>query len=98
LAVKEKSMLMAAEMERVLGYGDVAVNLAVTSLVANQWLYDNEQSSADWITKYIQGWVDRAEANDGIVPDNVAPNGEVGGLHDGRWFGGHYGWTWPHGF
>ena len=98
LAVKEKSMLMAAEMERVLGYGDVAVNLAVTSLIANQWLYDNEQSSADWINKYIQGWVDRAKANDGIVPDNVAPNGEVGGLHDGRWFGGHYGWTWPHGF
>ena len=98
LAVKEKSMLMASEMERVLGYGDVAVNLAVTSLIANQWLYDNEQSSADWINKYIQGWVDRAEANDGIVPDNVAPNGEVGGLHDGRWFGGHYGWTWPHGF
>ena len=98
LAVKEKSMLMASEMERVLGYGDVAVNLAVTSLIANQWLYDNEQSSADWINKYIQGWVDRAEANDGIIPDNVAPNGEVGGLHDGRWFGGHYGWTWPHGF
>ena len=98
LAVKEKSMLMASEMERVLGYGDVAVNLAVTSLIANQWLYDNEQSSADWINKYIQGWVDRAKANDGIVPDNVAPNGEVGGLHDGRWFGGHYGWTWPHGF
>ena len=98
LAVKEKSILMASEMERVLGYGDVAVNLAVTSLIANQWLYDNEQSSADWINKYIQGWVDRAEANDGIVPDNVAPNGEVGGLHDGRWFGGHYGWTWPHGF
>ena len=67
-------------------------------MIANQWLYDNEQSSADWINKYIQGWVDRAEANDGIVPDNVAPNGEVGGLHDGRWFGGHYGWTWPHGF
>ena len=98
LAVKEKSILMASEMERVLGYGDVAVNLAVTSLIANQWLYDNEQSSADWINKYIQGWVDRAEANDGIIPDNVAPNGEVGGLHDGRWFGGHYGWTWPHGF
>jgi hypothetical protein len=98
LSVKENSMRMADEMERILGYGDVTINLAATSLVANNWLYENNQSAADWVSRYIQGWVDRAEANDGIIPDNVAPNGEVGGLHDGRWFGGHYGWTWPHGF
>jgi hypothetical protein len=32
-----------------------------------------------------------------MLPDNVSPDGDVGGLHEGRWFGGHYGWTWPHG-
>jgi hypothetical protein len=98
LSNKENAMRMAEHMEKILGYGDVAVNLAATSLVANDWLYDHRDSSASWIKRYIQGWVDRANANDGIIPDNVAPDGNVGGLHDGRWFGGHYGWTWPHGF
>jgi hypothetical protein len=27
----------------------------------------------------------------------VGPSGAVGELHGGRWYGGHYGWTWPHG-
>ena len=94
----EKAMLMAKEMERVLGYGDVAVNLAATSLVTNYWLYDNDPAAADWVLEYLGGWAQRAQANDGIIPDNVSIDGVVGGLHDGRWYGGHYGWTWPHGF
>ena len=32
------------------------------------------------------------------MPDNVGPDGIVGGLLDGRWYGGHYGWSWPHGW
>ena len=39
----------------------------------------------------------RAAGNGGLIPDNVSPDGTAGGMHDGRWFGGHYGWTWPHG-
>jgi hypothetical protein len=35
--------------------------------------------------------------NGGIVLDNVGPDGTVGSLLDGRWYGGHYGWSWPHG-
>jgi len=77
--------------------GDVAVNLAATSLVANRWLYDGDEASAQWLQTYVDGWRARAAENAGLIPDNVAPDGVVGGLHDGRWHGGHYGWTWPHG-
>lgn len=87
---------MSRAMQRAAA-GDVAVNLASTGLVANGWLYDHDPASADWVTRYVEGWHQRAAANGGLVPDNVAPDGTVGGLHDGRWYGGHYGWTWPHG-
>lgn len=77
--------------------GDTAVNLAATSLVANRWLYDGDSAASAWISRYVEGWHERARLNGGLIPDNVAPDGSVGGLQDGRWFGGHYGWTWPHG-
>ena len=32
------------------------------------------------------------------MPDNVGPDGVVGSLLEGRWYGGHYGWSWPHGW
>ncbi|WP_457101287.1 hypothetical protein [Microbacterium sp. P5_E9] len=88
--------LMGAEMRR-RAHGDVAVNLGATSLVANHWLYDGDQRAAAWITRYVDGWLERARANGGLLPDNVGPDGIVGSLQDGRWYGGHYGWTWPHG-
>lgn len=87
---------MGAEMQRRAA-GDVAVNLAATSLLTNFWLYGGDPAAARWVTDYVDGWVERAAANGGLIPDNVGPDGSVGGLHDGRWFGGHYGWTWPHG-
>lgn len=88
--------LMGAEMRR-RAHGDVAVNLGATSLVANHWLYDGDARAADWILRYVDGWLDRARANGGLLPDNVGPDGVVGSLQDGRWHGAHYGWTWPHG-
>jgi hypothetical protein len=91
-----KADLMGAEMRR-RAHGDVAVNLAATSLVANHWLYDGDQQAAEWITDYVDGWRTRADANGGLMPDNVGPDGTVGSLQDGHWYGGHYGWTWPHG-
>ncbi|WP_395244194.1 hypothetical protein ACGGZK_19030 [Agromyces sp. MMS24-K17] len=87
---------MGRAMQR-LAAGDVPVNLAATSLVANRWLFDGDAESADWVVRYVDGWRDRAAANGGLLPDNVAPDGTVGGLHEGRWYGGHYGWGWPHG-
>lgn len=96
LADPAKALAMGEAMQRAAA-GDVVVNLASTSLVANRWLYDGDPASAAWIERYVGGWGERARANGGLVPDSVAPDGTVGGLHGGGWFGGHYGWTWPHG-
>ncbi|MGY6026471.1 hypothetical protein [Streptomyces spinosirectus] len=89
---------LGEEMRRRLGSGDTAVNLAATGLVLNAWIVTGEQRYADWITEYVGAWRERAAANGGILPDNVAPDGTVGGLLEGRWYGGHYGWSWPHGW
>jgi hypothetical protein len=88
---------MGAAMRERIGRGDVAVNLAATSLAVNAWLYDGEDRYRDWALRYIGAWQRRAEANNGVIPDNVGPSGIVGELHGGRWYGGNYGWQWPHG-
>ncbi|MEU8145075.1 hypothetical protein [Nonomuraea sp. NPDC048901] len=88
---------MGAAMSERIGRGDVAVNLAATSLAVNAWLYDGDDRYRDWALRYIGAWQERATANDGVLPDNVGPSGKVGELHGGRWYGGNYGWQWPHG-
>ena len=87
---------MADEMQRRAA-GDVPVNLAATTLPALRWLDDGDEASAAWIRRYVEGWIQRAADNGGLLPDNVGPDGVTGSLHDGRWWGGHYGWAWPHG-
>ncbi|MGF0115210.1 hypothetical protein ACQFYA_02635 [Promicromonospora sp. Marseille-Q5078] len=96
LADPARAQLMGDELQRRAA-GDTAVNLAATSLVTNRWLYDGDAASGAWVARYVDGWRERAAAAGGLMPDNVAPDGTVGGLHDGAWYGGHYGWTWPHG-
>lgn len=97
LADPANARRMADEMQRRAA-GDVPVNLAATSLPALRWLDDADDASAGWIRRYVEGWLARADANGGLLPDNVGPDGTVGALQEGRWWGGHYGWTWPHGF
>ena len=97
LADPSNAARMGEQMRIRLGRGDVAVNLAATTLVVNSWLYDHDPAAAAWVDQYVSGWAERAAGNDGILPDNVGESGRVGELHDGRWYGGHYGWTWPHG-
>ncbi|WUH89588.1 hypothetical protein OG900_05105 [Streptomyces sp. NBC_00433] len=89
---------LGAEMRRRMGEGDTAVNLSAAGLVLNAWIISGEQRYADWIADYVGAWRERAAANGGLLPDNVAPDGTVGGLLEGRWYGGHYGWSWPHGW
>jgi hypothetical protein len=88
---------MGAAMQDRMGRGDTAVNLTATTLAVNAWLYSHDDTLRDWALGYIDAWRERAAANGGVLPDNVGPSGDVGELHEGAWFGGHYGWTWPHG-
>lgn len=89
--------LTGPAVQRRLGRGDVAVNLASTALVANGFLATGDDRFAEWVGRYVGGWCDRASANGGLMPDNVGLDGVVGQYLDGRWYGGHYGWSWPHG-
>ena len=89
---------LTTEMTTRMGVGDTAVNLAATGLVLNAWILTGSPRYRDWIEQYVGAWWQRATANEGIVPDNVGPDGVVGSLLDGRWYGGHYGWSWPHGW
>jgi hypothetical protein len=78
--------------------GDVPVNLAITSMVTNAYLYSGEQKYKAWVKEYLEAWMQRAAENNGIIPDNVGLSGKVGEYIDGKWYGGNYGWTWPHGW
>jgi hypothetical protein len=93
---------MGEAMQVRMGRGDVSTNLFVTSLIANAYLMtpalDRRATYRRWITDYVDGWSKRARDNGGLIPDNVGLNGRVGEDLDGRWYGGLYGWTWPHGW
>jgi hypothetical protein len=89
---------LTGRMTARMGAGDTAVNLAAAGLVLNAWILTGDPRYRDWIEQYADAWRERAAANHGIIPDNVGPDGVVGSLLDGRWYGGHYGWSWPHGW
>jgi hypothetical protein len=97
LALPGNARRMGQAMQDRMGAGDTAISLAATSLAANAWLYGNGPEFAAWIAEYVGAWRERALANGGLLPDNVGPGGGVGELHGGKWHGGHYGWSWPHG-
>ncbi|MBB2915346.1 hypothetical protein FHS43_006666 [Streptosporangium becharense] len=79
-----------------MGRGDTIVNLAATSLVTNAYLLGGERRHADWVVEYVDAWRERLDGRD-VVPDNAGTHGVVGEHLEGRWYGGHYGWSWPHG-
>jgi len=89
---------MGETMQRRMSRGDVVANLAVTSLVTNAYLLTGEEKYRTWVVEYVDAWMARAQSNDGLLPDNVGLSGQVGEYIDGHWYGGLYGWTWPHGF
>ncbi len=90
--------LMGAQIQKRIYPGDVPVNLGVTGLMLNAYLFTGEAKYADWIKEYVGGWMERTRANGGITPDNVGLSGKVGEYHNGEWWGGLYGWRWPHGY
>lgn len=89
---------LGEQMRLRMGDGDTAVSLSAAGLVHNALILSGEPRYRDWIKQYVGAWRERAAANGGVIPDNVAPDGTVGGLLEGRWYGGHYGWNWPHGW
>jgi len=84
-------------MNRRMMRGDVPLNLTATSLVLNAYMYSGDPKYRQWIEDYVTAWTERMRANGGILPDNVGLEGKIGENMDGKWWGGYYGWRWPHG-
>lgn len=89
---------MGEVMQHRMGKGDAASNLIVTSLIANAYLLTGDDKYRQWITDYVSAWIERARQNGGLLPDNVGLSGQVGEYINGKWYGGLYGWSWPHGY
>lgn len=87
-----------AKMNERTTRGDVPLNLNATGILTHAFLYSGDEAQRRWVIDYLAAWSDRARANGGIIPDNVGLSGEIGEYLDGKWWGGHYGWRWPHGF
>jgi hypothetical protein len=89
---------MGQAMEERMGQGDVANNLLVTGLITNAYFLSGQKKHRNWLLEYVDAWVERAQQNDGFLPDNIGLSGEVGEYLGGRWYGAAYGWSWPHGY
>ena len=98
LADPQKARQMGQALFDRWRQGDTPTNLSITSLVTNAFLLTGEEKYRQWVVEYTDAWLGRAQANDGLLPDNVGHSGEVGEYCDGKWYGGRYGWTFPHGF
>ena len=72
--------------------GDSPVNMGATSLVLNAYMLTGEEKYREWLIGYCDAWVDRMDANGGIIPSNIGLDGTIGGECDGKWYGGVYGW------
>jgi len=87
---------------------DTPQNLGATGMVANAFLLTGEERYRTWVADYVDAWRERTERNGGLLPDNVDHGDRIGGTFDGgndgratgdrRWYGGWYGWSWPHGW
>ncbi len=98
LADPEKARAMGQALFDRWRQGDTVTNLSITSVVTNAFLLTGEEKYREWVVEYTDAWVDRARKNGGLIPDNVGLSGEVGEYTGGKWYGGRYGWTFPHGF
>lgn len=78
--------------------GDVPLNLNATGLMAHTYMFTQDEQFKTWAVEYLETWKSHTEKNDGIIPDNIGLSGNIGEYNDGKWWGGYYGWRWPHGF
>lgn len=93
---KDFAIILGAMNARMM-QGDVPLNLTSTSLVTHAYALSGEDRYRTWVLDYLEAWAERIARNDGLCPDNVGPSGQIGELMEGKWWGGYYGWSWPHG-
>lgn len=95
----EKAERMGMTLSCRTARGDVPQNLGSTSLVTNAFLLTGDEKYKNWVADYTEGWLNRQQQN-GLIPDNVGLSEGVGEYlpGDNQWFGGWYGWIWPHGW
>ncbi|MBK8500868.1 MAG: hypothetical protein IPL46_00950 [Saprospiraceae bacterium] len=72
--------------------GDHPQNMGATTLAANAFMLTGEAKYKHWLLEYVDAWIGRTEANDGIIPSNIGLDGKIGGAAEGKWYGGVYGW------
>ncbi len=92
--------IFAQVLERMnarMATGDVPLNLTATTMMTHAYLYSGEERFRQWVLEYLDAWKQRTARNGGITPDNIGLSGEIGEHMDGKWWGGYYGWRWPHG-
>lgn len=84
-------------MNARMTHGDVPQNLTATSLLSHAYLLTGEDAYRTWVLDYHDAWRERTRRNAGLIPDNVGLDDRIGANFDGKWWGGYYGWRWPHG-
>ncbi len=72
--------------------GDHPSNLVATGLAFDAYCVLREEKYRDWVLEYVDAWIERAAANNDILPSNIGLDGTIGGACDGKWYGGCYGW------
>jgi len=72
--------------------GDNPLNLETTGLALNAFMLAGEKRYKAWMLDYVDAWVERARANNDIIPTNIGYDGKIGGEAGGKWYGGVYGW------
>jgi hypothetical protein len=72
--------------------GDHPQNLRTTILALNAYALTHEPKYKKWALEYTDAWVERAAANNNILPSNIGLDGKIGSATGGKWYGGAYGW------
>ena len=70
--------------------GDNPMNLGATTLAFTAYALTGEMKYRDWVLEYVDAWVERTEANDGLLPTSVGLDGKIDSGYG--WYGGVYGW------
>ena len=70
--------------------GDNPMNLGATTLGFTAYALTGEQKYRDWVLDYVDAWVERTEANKGLIPSSVGLDGKIESGYG--WYGGVYGW------